>query len=126
MMINILLKIFLKILKKKKKKLNLINNELYDVCINDKLFKNIENEIIKFIEKKTQNDFDKFIYRKKKLKKKFVFLGDIDSINIEIIHKSHKLLKNKVKYILLGNIKDLSKYLKKLQSKLNINEIMIL
>ncbi len=57
------------------------------------------------------------------MKKKFVFLGDENSINIEIIHKSHKFLKNKVKYILLGNIKELSKYLNKLQSKLNINEI---
>ena len=57
------------------------------------------------------------------MKKKFVFLGDENSINIEIIYKSHKFLKNKVKYILLGNIKELSKYLKKLQSKLNINEI---
>ena len=57
------------------------------------------------------------------MKKKFVFIGDENSINIEIIHKSHKFLKNKVKYILLGNIKELSKYLNKLQSKLNINEI---
>ena len=57
------------------------------------------------------------------MKKKFVFLGDENSINIEIIHKSHKFLKNKVKYILLGNINDLSKYLNKLQSKLRINEI---
>ena len=57
------------------------------------------------------------------MKKKFVLLGDENSINIEIIHKSHKFLKNKVKYILLGNIKELSKYLNKLQSKLDINEI---
>ena len=57
------------------------------------------------------------------MKKKFVLLGDENSINIEIIHKSHKFLKNKVKYILLGNIKELSKYLNKLQSKLYINEI---
>ena len=57
------------------------------------------------------------------MKKKFVFLGDENSINTEIIHKSHKYLKNKVKYILLGNIKELSKYLKKIQSKLIINEI---
>ena len=57
------------------------------------------------------------------MKKKFVFLGDENSINIEIIHKSHKFLKNRVKYILLGNIKELSNYLNKLQSKLNINQI---
>ena len=52
------------------------------------------------------------LFMEKKIEKKFVFLGDENSINIEIIHKSHKFLKNKVKYILLGNIKDLYKYLK--------------
>jgi len=57
------------------------------------------------------------------LKKKLVFIGDIDSINIEIINKSHKTLKNKVEYILLCNIKDISKYLEKLGSKIEINEI---
>ena len=57
------------------------------------------------------------------MKKKFVLLGDENSINIEIVHKSHNFLKKKVKYVLLGNIKELSKYLNKLQSKLNINEI---
>ena len=57
------------------------------------------------------------------MKKKFVFIGDIDSINIEIINKSHKTLKNKVKYILLCNIKDVVKYLEKLGSKIEINEI---
>ena len=58
------------------------------------------------------------------MKKKFVFIGDTDSINLEIIQKSHKLLKNKVKYILIGNIKDIYKYLKKIKSNLNINEII--
>ena len=57
------------------------------------------------------------------MKKKYVFVGDIDSINIEIINKSHKFLKNKVKYILLCNIKDVSKRLEKLRSSLAINEI---
>tara|TARA_E500000178_G_C16962329_1_gene726651 strand:+ start:497 stop:1399 length:903 start_codon:yes stop_codon:yes gene_type:complete len=57
------------------------------------------------------------------LKKKFVFLGDVNSINIEIIYKSHKNLKNKVNYIMIGNINDLSKYLKKIDSKLKVNEI---
>ena len=57
------------------------------------------------------------------MKKKFVFLGDINSINIELIHKSHKFLQNKVQYILLGNINELSKYLKSLKSKLKINEV---
>ena len=58
------------------------------------------------------------------MKKKFVFIGDTDSINLEIVEKSHKLLKNKVKYILIGNIKDIYKYLKKIKSNLNINEII--
>ena len=58
------------------------------------------------------------------MKKKFVFIGDVDSINIEIVQKSHKLLKTKVQYILLGNIDDIYKYLKKIQSKLDINEII--
>ena len=57
------------------------------------------------------------------MKKKFVFLGDLDSINLELIHNSHNYLKNKVKYILLGNIKDTSKYLSKINSNLEINEI---
>ena len=57
------------------------------------------------------------------MKKKFVFLGDLDSINLEIIHNSHTFLKKKVEYILFGNIKDASKYLSKLNSKLEINEI---
>ena len=58
------------------------------------------------------------------MKKKFVFIGDTDSINLEIVQKSHKLLKNKIKYILIGNIKDINKYLKKIKSNLNINEII--
>ena len=57
------------------------------------------------------------------MKKKFVLLGDLDSINLELIHNSHNYLKNKVKYILLGNIKDASKYLSKINSNLEINEI---
>ena len=57
------------------------------------------------------------------MKKKFVFLGDLDSINLELIYNSHGYLKNKVKYILLGNIKDASRYLSKINSKIEINEI---
>lgn len=57
------------------------------------------------------------------MKKKFLFLGDLDSINIEIINKSHKYLKKKVKYILIGNIIDLKKNLKLLSSNFNINQI---
>ncbi|MDA8668914.1 4-hydroxythreonine-4-phosphate dehydrogenase PdxA [Alphaproteobacteria bacterium] len=57
------------------------------------------------------------------MKKKFVFLGDLNSINLELIHNSHNYLKKKVEYILLGNIKDASKYLSKINSILEINEI---
>lgn len=57
------------------------------------------------------------------MKKKFVFLGDINSANIELIHKSHRFLQNKVKYILFGNVNELSQYLRSLKSKLMINEI---
>jgi len=52
-----------------------------------------------------------------------VFIGDTNSINIELIAKSHQILKKKVKYILIGNIEDLNKYLKRISSNLRINEI---
>ena len=56
---------FLKKIKKKNIKITTsLNDELYEVCLSDKLFNNIEREIIKFIESKTDDDFDKFIYRK--------------------------------------------------------------
>ena len=42
----------------------LINNQPYDVCISDQLFNDIENIIIEFIENKTEDDFNKFIYEK--------------------------------------------------------------
>ena len=52
-------------LKNRKKEFEiLINNQLYDVCINDQLYNEIENIIIKFIENKTEDDFNKFIYEK--------------------------------------------------------------
>ncbi len=57
------------------------------------------------------------------MNKKLVFIGDTNSINIELIHKSHNYLKNKVEYILIGNKKELSKYLRKISSKVSVNEI---
>lgn len=59
----------------------------------------------------------------KQLKKKYVFLGDTDSINIEIIVKAFLSLKFKIQYILIGSKKDLFKYLEKTNSKILINEI---
>jgi len=58
------------------------------------------------------------------MKNKYVFLGDINSINIELISKSHSSLKGLVKYIILGNINDLKRYLLRIKSKLKINEIL--
>ena len=41
-----------------------INNNIFNVCITDNQIKKIEKEIIKYVEKKTQSDFEKFIYGK--------------------------------------------------------------
>ena len=58
------------------------------------------------------------------IKKKYIFLGDCDSINIEIICKSYPLLKNKIKYIIIGNIDDFQKYLKKIKTNIKLKEII--
>ena len=47
-----------------KKITTIINNTTYEICINENLFKIIEYEIFKYIEAKTENDFDNFIYGK--------------------------------------------------------------
>lgn len=57
------------------------------------------------------------------MKKKYIFVGDLDSINLELICKSHPFLKNKVNYLLLGNIIDISKSLKRTKNRLDLNEI---
>jgi len=41
-----------------------IDNEIYNACINEKLFSILEIEIIKFIQDKTEKDFNDFIYGK--------------------------------------------------------------
>ena len=41
-----------------------IENDIFDVCITEKQIKELENEIIRFVEKKTQAEFQKFIYGK--------------------------------------------------------------
>ena len=41
-----------------------IDNEIYNTCINSKLFSNLEKEIIKYIQNKTEKDFNEFIYGK--------------------------------------------------------------
>ena len=60
----------------------------------------------------------------KKIKKKYVFVGDLNSVNLEIISKSHNNIKNKVDYILIGNKKKIQSYLNKIESNLQINEIL--
>ena len=66
---------FLKKIRKKDIKITTsINEELYEVCLSDKLFNNIESEIIKFIKSKTEDDFDKFIYRKNNWKRNLFLL----------------------------------------------------
>ena len=42
-----------------------LNNKSYDVCINEKSFKFIESKIINFINGKTQENFNNFVYGKK-------------------------------------------------------------
>ena len=59
---------------------------------------------------------------KQNIKKKYVFLGDINSINIELIFKSFSFLKNKVYYVILCNKKDISN--NHLKTGLKINEIL--
>lgn len=56
--------------------------------------------------------------KKQKIKNKYVLLGDIDSINIEIIIKSFKYLKNKVNYLIICNKNDLAN-----NTYLKLNEI---
>ena len=38
-----------------------------------------------------------------RIKRKFVFIGDTNSINIEIVIKSFTYLKNKISYIIICN-----------------------
>jgi len=61
---------------------------------------------------------------KQLIKKKFILLGEIESINIELIIKSFSFVKHKVYYVLLCNRNDIVKnnYFKK--SKIKIKEII--
>jgi len=56
-------------------------------------------------------------------KKKYVFIGDVDSINLEIITKCHNKIYNSLKYIIFGNSKEIEKYLKRIKSKIKIHKI---
>ena len=50
-----------------------IDNETYNTCINEKLFSNLEKEIIKYIQNKTLKNFNEFIYGKANWKKNLFF-----------------------------------------------------
>ena len=56
---------FLENLKKNQKDfITNINNEKYDVCMNNEIFLKIESIIISYINDKTESEFNKFIYEK--------------------------------------------------------------
>jgi len=42
-----------------------LKEDVYDVCIDNKSFSDIENSIVKFIEKKTESNFNNFVYKNK-------------------------------------------------------------
>ena len=54
---------------------------------------------------------------------KYIFLGDTESINIEIIVKSHNFLKNRIRYVVICSKSELYFYLTRINSKLKVNEI---
>ena len=60
----------------------------------------------------------------KALNNKLIFVGDLNSINIEIIAKSYKYLtKKKIKIILVGDIENIKNYFKKIKFRVSIIEI---
>ena len=57
------------------------------------------------------------------MNKKYLLIGDIDSINLEIISKSHKKIINITKYILFGNFNEVNHYLKKIKSRIKTQKV---
>ena len=57
-------------------------------------------------------------------KKKIIFIGDTNSINVEIILKSHIFLKKKLEYVIICNKVDFYNYIRKIKSDFKINEIL--
>ena len=55
---------------------------------------------------------------------KLVFVGDLKSINLEIIAKSHKyLVQEKIKYLLIGDIFKIKEYFNKIKINNEVIEI---
>ena len=44
----------------------MINNIEYKVCINEQVYRNIENIIVEYIQIQTAKEFEKFVYEKSK------------------------------------------------------------
>ncbi len=61
---------------------------------------------------------------KQLIKKKYIFLGDVNSINVELILKSFDFLRNKIKYIIVCDKSDLTKHKYFRRNKILINEIL--
>jgi 4-hydroxythreonine-4-phosphate dehydrogenase len=58
------------------------------------------------------------------LKNKLIFVGDLKSINLEIIAKSFNyLIKKKIKVILIGDIEEIKNYFSRIKFKKNIIEL---
>lgn len=64
------------------------------------------------------------LFMPSKYKMKYIFLGDTNSINIELILKSHKFLKKKLNYIVICDKSEFYGYIKKINSKIIVNEIL--
>ena len=61
---------------------------------------------------------------KKNIKRKYIFLGDTDSINLEIIINSHNFLKKKIELFFFFNKFYFYDYIKKIKLNYKINEIL--
>ena len=70
------------------------------------------------------NSINFYMQNKIKNNRKYIFLGDTDSINIEIIVNSHSFLKKKIEYLIICNRLEIEYYIKKIKSKLKIKEIL--
>lgn len=57
-------------------------------------------------------------------KRKYVFTGDLHSLNIEIICKSFYELKEKVSYILIGSTNEIKRYINKINYEIEINDVL--
>ena len=97
--------------------------EKIEICLDDKKLWSIERIIINYIQSKTKDEFELLYMPIQKIKKKLIFLGDINSINIELIIKSFSYLKSKVDYVLFCNKKDLENNFLFKKSKIKLNEI---